>query len=468
MGTDLDQGVGGEILSPMEIDAIGEVLNISMGSAATAVSSMLDKQVIITTPNVEVASLGSIDSERLEPAIIVKIVYTEGVSGSNVMVFRQRDMQLILNGLMGIDEPPSDSFVFDELSMSAACEVMNQMMGASATALSDFLGMPVNISTPTASIMDAEHTFIEAVGLDPDAEIISVLFNLSIKDVMNTEFVSVLSVDFAKEIVNRFMIANGLIPDLSEAAAAPASPAPQSPAPQPMPEVPQAAQMQTPQQQMPQMQQQMPQMQQQMPQMPQMQQQMPQMPQMQQQMPQMPQMQQQMPQMPQQQMPQMPQMAPMGMPGMDMSQMPGMGYPPYGYPPYGYPGYGYPPYGQDGMMGMGAPASVKNVQFPEFAQKNKDGSSVMGGNMDLIMNVPLNVSIEIGATKRKIKDIMGFTQGTVIELEKQAGAPVDIIVNGQLIAHGDVVVIDDNFGVRITEIVGTKELLSVLEDKSGK
>lgn len=185
MGTDKQGG----LLSPMEIDAIGEVLNISMGSAATAVSSMLDKQVVITTPNVEVASLGSIDSGRLEPAVLVKITYTEGITGSNVMIYRQRDIQMILNGLMGIDEPPAEDFVFDELSMSAACEVMNQMMGASATALADFLGIPVNISTPEATIMDEQHTFIDAVGLPPEEEIVSILFNLSIKDTMNTEFV---------------------------------------------------------------------------------------------------------------------------------------------------------------------------------------------------------------------------------------------------------------------------------------
>jgi len=201
MGTDKQGG----LLSPMEIDAIGEVLNISMGSAATAVSSMLDKQVVITTPNVEVASLGSIDSGRLEPAVLVKITYTEGITGSNVMIYRQRDIQMILNGLMGIDEPPAEDFVFDELSMSAACEVMNQMMGASATALADFLGIPVNISTPEATIMDEQHTFIDAVGLPPEEEIVSILFNLSIKDTMNTEFVSVLSIEFAQELINRFM-----------------------------------------------------------------------------------------------------------------------------------------------------------------------------------------------------------------------------------------------------------------------
>jgi len=92
----------------------------------------------------------------------------------------------------------------------------------------------------------------------------------------------------------------------------------------------------------------------------------------------------------------------------------------------------------------------------------------MSGNIDMLMNIPLNVSIEIGRTKKKIKEIMDFNQGSIIELEKQAGAPVDVIVNGQLMARGDVVVIDDNFAVRITEIVGTKELISSVEGTANK
>ncbi len=133
------------MLSSMELDTIGEILNISMGSAATAVSSMLDKQVVISTPNVLQKKFDSMEYTALEPAMLVSIRYVEGISGTNIMVFRQRDMQIILNLLMGNDDPPSDDFEFDELSMSAACEVMNQMMGASATALSDFLAMTVNI-----------------------------------------------------------------------------------------------------------------------------------------------------------------------------------------------------------------------------------------------------------------------------------------------------------------------------------
>ncbi|MEG2125346.1 MAG: flagellar motor switch phosphatase FliY [Hydrogenoanaerobacterium sp.] len=423
MGTNSDtasQATQSSSLSPMEIDAIGEVLNISMGSAATAVSTMLDKQVVITTPKVKVETLESIKTGTLEPAIIVKITYTEGITGSNVMVFRQNDMQLILNQLMGIDEPPSPDFIFDELSMSAACEVMNQMMGASATALSKFLGKAINISTPTAVVMDGQKSFMDAVGLEAEDEIVSVLFSLNIADVISSEFVSVLSKELAKEIINDFI--NKEDEENARAAAEHKASAPpmQQQAPPPM------------QQQAP------PPMQQQAP-------------------------------------PPMQQQAPPPM----QQQVPPPMQPPYGYPPqvpYGYPpqaNYGYPPM-QNGYavpemvqqrVEQQAPLNVKPVQFADFNPAPVSGAAVMGGNMNLIMNVPLNVSIEIGKTKRKIKDIMNFTQGTVIELEKQAGAPVDIIVNGQLLAHGDVVVIDDNFGVRITEIVGTKELLQSLEDE---
>ena len=211
-------------LSAMEIDAIGEVLNISMGSAATAVSTMLDKMVNITTPRVSVEQLGLIEYSALEPALVVKITYTEGLEGTNVMVFRQRDIQLILNQLMGVDDPPSDNFEFDDLSMSAACEVMNQMMGASATALSEFLGRPVNISTPTARVMSKEYTFVNAIGMPEDAKIVSVQFNMDIQDVMTTEFVSAMHCDLARSIVGAFL--GGAV---EEPAPAPA------PAPAPVP-----------------------------------------------------------------------------------------------------------------------------------------------------------------------------------------------------------------------------------------
>ncbi|MEG1476474.1 MAG: flagellar motor switch protein FliN, partial [Oscillospiraceae bacterium] len=145
-------------------------------------------------------------------------------------------------------------------------------------------------------------------------------------------------------------------------------------------------------------------------------------------------------------------------------------YYPYQQPPQGYPYYYAPPVSpvppqqRYDAPEQADPVNIRNVQFPEFGRQNPSGQEpIMGKNVELLMNVPLDVAIEIGQTKKKIRDIMNFVQGTVIELDKQAGAPIDIVVNGQLIAHGDVVVIDDNFGVRITEIVGTKELLNSLE-----
>lgn len=443
MGTEVQNN--GFALSDIEIDAIGEVLNISMGSAATAVSTMLDKPVIITTPKVTVESVSNIDYTKLEPALVVKITYTEGISGSNVMVFSQKDMQLILNQLMGIEGPVNDDFVFDDLSMSAACEIMNQMMGASATALSNFLGKVINISTPTATIMSDNETFLNAVGLGDDVSIVSVLFNMKIGDIMDSEFVSVLSCDLAKSIVGQFLGENE--PE------APPPPAQQAPPPMQQQQPPPMQQQQQQPPPMQQQQQQPPPMQQQMQPPPMQQQQQP--PPMQQQM-----QQQQYPQQPQQYAPQQPY-------GMDPQQ----GYyqqypqqpmypPPYGYPPQ-QPQYMREPQQQDGQQ-----VRVQNAHFPEFSPYSAgSGPAMISGNMDLIMNVPLSVSVEIGSTRRKIKEIMEFNQGTVIELDKQAGAPVDVVVNGQLFARGDVVVMDDNFGVRITEIIGTKELLSSLENK---
>ncbi len=390
------------IISDMEKDALGEIMNISMGSAATAASELLNAKVWITTPMVEVDQLSNIHTEKLEPAVCVKIEYVKGISGSNLMVWRQDDVQLILNQLMGMPLVVTPDFEFDELNVSAVSEVMNQMMGSSATALSDFLGVSVDISTPTPYIMD-KISLAELQDFDPEETVVAINFNLTIDGVIQSEFKSVMSIELAKEIAGK------VLGDTM----APAEPAP-APAAEPAP-APQAAQP-APQ----------PQMQQPMPQ-PQMPQQMPQ-PQMPQQMAQ--------PQMPQQ-MPQM--QMPMQMP----DQQQGYGYPPYGY---GYPPYGYAP----------QPMNIQNAQLHSFDSPEINLTGSQKDNLQLLMDVPLQVSVEIGTAKRKVKDILEFTQGTIIELERQAGAPVDIIVNGNLIAKGDVVVIDDNFAVRITEIIKSK------------
>ena len=388
-----------------ELDAIGEVMNISMGSAATSLSSMLDRQVVITTPRMNIKPIHDEDYADLEPALVVKIEFIEGVLGTNIMVFRRRDMQIILNLLMGNEDLPDedDSYEFDELSMSAACEVSNQMMGAAATALSEVFNRSVNISTPDAFVSKTGESINEMVfGSSTVEDMVGISFDLTINGVMNSNFMSVLPASFAKEIINILMDPQKEDePPVEPKNAKPASttaPTPQA-APQMQQPVPQAA----------------PQMQ----------------------------------QMPQMGMPMMPQM------------MPQNGY--Y-YPPQMMPQQNPSFSGPMGSMMQEPAVNVKKAKFPDFSQQENSITSLNSINMGMLMNVPLDVSVEIGKTRRPIKEIADFGQGTVIELEKQAGAPVDIIVNGQLLAHGDVVVIGDNFGVRITEIVGTKELMDSLSN----
>lgn len=378
----------------MQKDAIGEILNISMGSAATAASELLNAKVWITTPRVKVVPAREVEYHKLEPAVCVKIEYVKGLSGSNLMVLKQDDVQLILNQLMGQPLVVSPDFQFDELNISAVSEVMNQMMGSAATALSSFLGIGIDISTPTPYIMD-EVNSMQIKEFDPEDEVVAVTFDLTIDGVIKSEFVSVMGIELASEISNKMLNSTiGESEPAAEPAPAPAAPATavQSAAPAQQPVQPQQA----PQTAPPEMAQTAPYPQ----------------------------------QYPQQQQPQY-----------------GYGYPPMGQNPYPY---GYP-------QQMPPPVNIQNAQLHQFdAIPEANLTEGQKDNLQLLMDVPLQISVEIGTARRKVKDILEFTQGTIIELERQAGAPVDVVVNGNLIARGDVVVIDDNFAVRITEIIKSK------------
>lgn len=374
--------------SSMEIDAVGEILNISMGSAATAVSELLNAKVWITTPQVSVAKAEELNYARLEPAICVKIVYVAGITGVNMMVLKQDDVQLILNQLMGNPLVISPDFEFDELNISAVSEVMNQMMGASATALSDLLGTSVDISTPTPYIIE-QTDFCTLSEVDPQSTVVAVTFNLNVDGVMNSEFMSIMSVELAKTLSGKMMGTYGEPEPEPEPAPAPT---PAAPAPAPAPAAPAAA-------------------------------------------------------------PAAPAAAPMAAAPQPMYQAP----PQQPYPPQGG-GYAYPPqYAAYGAYPPPVPpVNIQNAQLHQFENMDFGLQTDQQDNLKLLMGVPLEISVEIGTAKRKVKDILDFTQGTIIELERQAGAPVDVVVNGNLIARGDVVVIDDNFAVRITEIVKSK------------
>lgn len=382
MANELDTNVE---FSSYEIDAVGEILNISMGAAATAVSELLNAKVWITTPEVSVTKVADLNYTKLEPAICVKIVYVAGINGVNMMVLKQDDVQLILNQLMGNPLTISPDFEFDELNISAVSEVMNQMMGASATALSDLLGTSVDISTPTPYIIE-QTNFCELSELSPEETVVTVNFTLNVDGVMNSEFMSIMSVNLAKTLSGKMM--DSFVSEEPEPEPEPApAPAPAAPAAAPAPAAPQP-------------------------------------------------------------------MAPVA--AAAPAQQPMYAAPPQ--QPYPAQGYGYPPqYAAYGAYPPPVPpVNIQNAQLHQFDNVDFGLQGDQQDNLKLLMGVPLEISVEIGTAKRKVKDILDFTQGTIIELERQAGAPVDVVVNGNLIARGDVVVIDDNFAVRITEIVKSK------------
>ena len=350
-----------ENLNPIEIDAIGEIINISLGASATAVATMLDRRVDITTPNVKVVTFEDFEFKRLEPAIGVEITYTHGLSGNNVMIIKKMDVKTIVGLLMG-SEIPDEEFEMNELYVSAICEVMNQMMGASATAMSEFIGETVNITTPTSFEIENSQQFKEKY-FEPDNNFVSIEFSLSIEGSIKCEFVNLMPIPLVKMLVSRMIPDQSLLQE-----AEPVAPAPQSAPAAPQMEAPTAA----PQPQAP------------------------------------------IPSQPQYEQPVAP-------------------------PPPAEP----------------VPNRVIDVKpIPSESFSGKDAlRESPKDNLELLMDVPLEISVEIGRTRKLVKEIVEFTQGSLIVLDKLAGDQVEIYANERCIARGDVVVVNDNFGVRITEIV---------------
>ena len=214
----------------VEKDAIGEIMNITMGSAATAVSNLLSAKVWITTPTVTVISAKDLSFPELEPSIMVRIKYIQGVSGQNVLVLKQNDVQLILDQLMGLPLEVTDDFKFDEMNISAVCEVMNQMMGAAATALSEIIDTTVDISTPEAIVEDSQKLISDLYEVNGDENVVSIKFNLTIDGIINSEFISVLTIDLAKEMAEKMMAGYSTAADEAVSASTPAADTPTEPA----------------------------------------------------------------------------------------------------------------------------------------------------------------------------------------------------------------------------------------------
>ena len=384
------------LLNDTEKDAIGEIANISMGSSATTLYSLVNRKVNITTPVVTLANWNTVIEDYQKPCVFIQIRYTAGLDGSNIMVLKEHDVKVITDLMMGGDGSNTEGEL-GELHLSAISEAMNQMMGAAATSMSTMLGKMFDISPPEASLIDLkEFESGDDIASFLAGTFVKIAFRMQIDDLVDSTIMQLYPVDFARSLYDTFMSSQ----TVSE---------PEPPAPEPEPYIPPVVE--APVQNMDQG------------------------------------------------------SANMGMPQADMSQM-NMGMNPMGMN-MGMPqmnmgmnmggmNMGMPQMnmGMNPMgMNMGMPQSM-NIQPAQFQSFNQPGSAVPGQeNIGLIMDVPLEVTVELGRTKKSIAEILDFAPGTIIELDKIAGEPIDVLVNGKFVAKGEVVVIEESFGIRVTEII---------------
>lgn len=398
-----------DYLSSMEQDALGEIGNISFGSSATALSTLLNQKVDITTPTVAVIPKSRLEQEFPQPYVAIQVSYTEGFSGTNLLVIQQSDAAIIADLMLGGDGlQPAD--LMGEIQLSAVQEAMNQMMGSSATSMSTIFSKKVDISPPSIDMLNV----LEGEGTDrlpADDMLVKVSFRLKVGELIDSSIMQLVPLEFAKGLVEELLNPSptnekdsGKIEDTSARGTndlIESTP------------IPSASHQ--------------------------------------------------------------PQMDPMQggyATGYGYMQPPIQGHPnqeqwsqvPPGYPIAAPPSQGYPqgpqhfgsPYASMGAQPNVQPASFSSFeQYPPLQQAESK-------NLDMLLDIPLQVTVELGRTRRSVKEILELSAGSIIELDKLAGEPVDILVNNRLIAKGEVVVIDENFGVRVTDIISQSDRIKKL------
>ncbi|UOR13900.1 flagellar motor switch phosphatase FliY [Halobacillus amylolyticus] len=354
-----------DYLSSLEGDALGEIGNISFGSSATALSSLLNQKVDITTPSISAVKRSSISDEFPKPHVAINVTYTDGFSGENLLVIKEPDAAVIADLMLGGDgTSPADEL--NEIHLSAVQEAMNQMMGSAATSMSTVFNKKVDISPPTINVLNLE----EDQGTDqiPEDEVLmKVSFNLKVGELIDSDIMQLLPVTFARELVDELL--NPPEEEIDESSKKNSAEQPvETPRPQPK----QAAH--TPEQ-------------------------------------------------------------------VDKVEA--------------------EPQLVGGASGQNMNNStIQSAQFSDIEQVQLSNEEQR--NLDMLMDIPLKVTVELGRTKRTIKEILELSSGSVVELDRLAGEPVDIHVNDKLMAKGEVVVIDENFGVRVTDILSPKDRLKKL------
>lgn len=363
-------------ITDFERDTLGEIGNISMGTSATILSTLLRRKVSITTPDVSITTREQLSTDYPQPYVIVEVAYREGLNGSNVFVVKQEDACIIADLMMGMEPNPARDEL-SEIELSALGEAMNQMMGSSTTSLSTMFNTRIDISPPQLTVVDLGEQHL-ALSSSFD-EMISIKFKMEIEDLVNSEIMQLIPIEGVRHMLD--MLTGGS--STPEPAATPSAAAPPPP-----PVVDRFDQLEA-------------------------------------------------------------MLAEEGFGPLSDASSPGQAQ-------AAAMAFAEPPRTER----RAEPYTVQPVQFSALQEYNL---GIVPQNIGLIMDVPLDVSVELGKTRKTIKEVLELQQGSIIQLDKMAGEPVDLIVNGKLIARGEVVVIDENYGIRITAIISPMDRVNKLQ-----
>lgn len=365
--TPIDDGAE---LSDFDRDTLGEIGNISMGTAATTLSTLLHKKVSITTPSVSITDSTQLQDDFPMPYVVAEVEYTHGLTGTNVLVIKEEDACIIADLMMGGDGICEQKSL-DEIQLSAVGEAMNQMMGSATTSLSSMFNQRIDIAPPRLNLMDFGKERLSLASAYN--KLVRIQFKMEIEDLINSEIMQIIPLEAVRTMIDILMGNTVEESNVEGLMAAPSAPSAAPPQPEPVLQ--------------------------------------------------------------------------------------------YEEPPV-QPGYAAP-----GMWNQAAyddiPSGVRKgqqyVQPVQFAPLREVEMMSTPQNIGLIMDVPLDITVELGKTRKTIKDILELHQGAIVQLDKLAGEPVDMLVNGKLIAKGEVVVIDENYGIRITAIISPMDRMNKLQ-----
>ncbi|MDR7856259.1 flagellar motor switch phosphatase FliY [Tissierella sp.] len=350
-----------DILSILEIDALGEIGNISMGTAATTLSTLLNKKVSITTPKVIITTADDLADEYKLPLVAIDVSYKAGLQGSNVLILDSNDAKIITDLMMGKDDFDTTREL-TELDLSAVSEAMNQMMGSASTSLSEMFMKKIDIEPPRSLEMTLAEGKNQIDLLSSNSSIIKISFKMVIGDIIDSNIMQLIPLEFGKHLVDSLMSTSSsnndvVVPDfISE---------------------PENISFKEPS------------------------------------------------------------LANKEEKRHNISQN-------YSRPVDRTTNVGY--------NGISRKEEKVIITKPEFQTFEENPNLVYNESLDLVGDIPVEITVELGRTSKRIGEILELGQGTVLELDKLVGEALSIYANGKYIAKGEVIVIDDNFGVRVTEI----------------